>query len=127
MTEPTLTHVHYRREDRILDLTFSDGHHYALSAEYLRVHSPSAEVKGHGAGQEVLQVGKKNVGLTDITPAGHYALKLHFDDDHDSGLYTFEYLLELALHEEQYWARYLERLEKAGQTRQPMSISIKQL
>ena len=127
MSSPELTHVHYRRDARELVLTFGNEPSHTLSAEYLRVHSPSAEVRGHGKGQEVLQTGKQDVGLLNITQTGHYALKLHFDDGHDSGLYTYDYLHELATHQEDYWQRYLTRLEQAGESRQAPSIMIKQL
>ncbi|MCM2129696.1 gamma-butyrobetaine hydroxylase-like domain-containing protein [Larsenimonas rhizosphaerae] len=127
MSTPELTHVHYRRDARELVLTFGNQPPFTLSAEYLRVHSPSAEVRGHGKGQEVLQTGKQDVGLLNITQTGHYALKLHFDDGHDSGLYTYDYLHELATHQADYWQQYLTRLEQAGESRQAPSIMIKQL
>ena len=88
-----------------------------MSCEYLRVHSPSAEVAGHGPGQEVLQVGKEDVNITAIEPVGNYAVKLVFDDNHDSGLYSFQYLYELGAEQEQKWTVYLERLKEAGHVR----------
>ena len=91
------------------------------------VYSPSAEVRGHGGDTAVLQVGKKDVGLQNITQAGNYALKLHFDDGHDSGLFSWNYLYDLATHQEAYWNNYLQRLKEAGASREPASIQFKQL
>ncbi|MAM71431.1 MAG: 1-(5-phosphoribosyl)-5-((5-phosphoribosylamino)methylideneamino)imidazole-4-carboxamide isomerase [Gammaproteobacteria bacterium] len=102
-----------------LELVYTDGA-YTLSAEFLRVHSPSAEVRGHGVGQEVLQYGKKQVLISNIESVGNYALRLHFDDDHNSGIYTWEYLRELCLQEEALWQKYLNRLQAAGQSREPL-------
>lgn len=103
-------------KSRTLELVY-DGVSYPLPAEYLRVHSPSAEVRGHGRGQEKLQTGKRHVGLVAVEPSGHYALKLIFDDGHDSGLYDWAYLYDLALNQDQHWQRYLQRLEQAGGSR----------
>ena len=97
----------------MLEVVFDDAR-YELSCEYLRVHSPSAEVQGHGPGQEVLQVGKTDVGIAGIEPVGNYALKIRFDDGHDTGLYTWDYLRELGATREAKWAAYLERLRAAG-------------
>ncbi|MDR5867224.1 gamma-butyrobetaine hydroxylase family protein [Halomonas koreensis] len=127
MSAPIPVKVHYHKQARELELTYEDGERHRLSVEYLRVFSPSAEVRGHGRGQETLQVGKKHVGLANITPAGRYALKLHFDDGHDSGLYSWDYLHELIVNREAYWADYLQRLEDAGASREPLGIEIKQL
>jgi DUF971 family protein len=133
MTAPTPTQVHYHKKARELELVYSDdanaadGERYRLSIEYLRVFSPSAEVRGHGGNDAVLQVGKKHVGLQNIEQVGRYALKLHFDDGHDSGLYTWEYLRELIDNREANWADYLRRLEEAGASREPLGIEIKQL
>ncbi len=113
----TPTEIKLRRNSRVLAVTFEDGAAFDLSFEYLRVHSPSAEVRGHGPGQERLQVGKKNVQITNIEPVGHYAVKLVFDDGHDSGLYSWSYLRELGDRQEENWQRYLDRLEKAGYAR----------
>ena len=92
MSAPIPTRIHYHQRARELELGYADGTSYRLPAELLRVYSPSAEVRGHGPDTAVLQVGKKDVGLSDITQAGRYALKLHFDDGHDSGLYSWDYL-----------------------------------
>lgn len=103
---------------RQLEIGFDDGAHFVLDAEYLRVHSPSAEVRGHGVGNEVLQTGKQQVAITALEPVGHYALKIVFDDGHDSGLYSWAYLYELGAKRDQYWQDYLNRLAAAGASRE---------
>ena len=113
------TDIQYHRQSRVLSLHYADGRQFELTAEYLRVYSPSAEVRGHGSGQEVLQMGKANVGIKDIKPVGHYAVQLVFDDGHDTGLYSWDYLLELATQHAQRWEDYLRRIEQAGATRDP--------
>ena len=115
----TVTRIHYSRQRRMLELCFDDDSQALLSAEFLRVHSPSAEVKGHGPGQETLQVGKLNVAIEAIKPVGHYAVQLVFDDGHDSGLFTWTYLHELATQQETLWARYLTAIDAAGASRDP--------
>ena len=127
MTAPIPTKVHYHKQARELELGYADGESHRLSIEYLRVFSPSAEVRGHGGDTATLQVGKKHVGLKNITQAGRYALKLHFDDGHYSGLYSWDYLWWLIQHHEANWADYLRRLEEAGASREPLGIEIKQL
>ena len=102
------------KKSRLLSVGFEDGKSFELSCEYLRVHSPSAEVMGHGAGQEVLQTGKENVTIDDIEPVGHYAIKLYFSDGHNTGLYTWDYLYELGVNHDRYWRKYLDALGKAG-------------
>jgi DUF971 family protein len=124
---PTPTRVHYHKQARELELGYASGENYRLSVELLRVYSPSADVRGHGGDTAVLQVGKKDVGLQNITQAGNYALKLHFDDGHDSGLYSWNYLYDLAQHQADYWQNYLQRMEEAGASREPTSIQFKQL
>jgi DUF971 family protein len=109
MSDPLATEIRLRRASRLLEVSFADGSRFELPFEYLRVHSPSAEVKGHGPGQEVLVVGKESVGIAAIEPVGQYAVKLVFDDGHDTGLYTWKYLHELGRERAQRWARYLER------------------
>jgi len=111
--------VELHRQSRTLELRYGGDEHYLLSCEYLRVHSPSAEVRGHGPGQETLQVGKINVTITDIKPVGNYALQFVFSDGHDTGLYSWEYLYELCKHQQQYWDEYLQRLHEAGAARDP--------
>jgi DUF971 family protein len=116
---PTPTEITLHQKSKTLEIAFDDGARYSLPAEFLRVHSPSAEVRGHGPGQEVLQVGKRDVALTGVEPVGSYAIKLVFDDGHDSGLYTWEYLHELGEHQDALWQDYLHRLEQAGASRGP--------
>jgi DUF971 family protein len=113
-SEPLATQIRLRRTSRLLEVTFADGSRFELPFEYLRVHSPSAEVKGHGPGQEVLVLGKEHVGIAAIEPVGQYAVKLVFDDGHDTGLYTWKYLHELGREQRQNWARYLARRERAA-------------
>lgn len=127
MNTPTPTRVHYHKQSRELELGYANGETFRLPVEFLRVYSPSAEVRGHGGDTAVLQVGKKDVGLQNITQAGNYALKLHFDDGHDSGLFSWNYLYDLAIHHEAYWSNYLQRLNDAGASREPASIQFKQL
>ncbi|MDP5238792.1 DUF971 domain-containing protein [Uliginosibacterium sp. 31-16] len=114
---PTALTLHQRA--RTLEISFEDGVTANLSHELLRVYSPSAEVRGHGAGQEVLQIGKQNVELIDIQQVGNYAVKLVFSDGHDSGLYSWDYLYELACGHEVLWGNYLQRLAEAGASRDP--------
>lgn len=115
--KPTSIQLH--RRSRQLELRYEDGETYLLSCEYLRVHSPSAEVMGHGPGQETLQTGKLKVGIAEINPVGNYALQLVFDDGHDTGLYSWTYLHELCTHQSEKWQAYLNRLNDAGADRDP--------
>ncbi|MCY4421344.1 MAG: DUF971 domain-containing protein [Gammaproteobacteria bacterium] len=121
MTKKTPTEIQLHQKSRILEIAFNDGKHFKLSCEYLRVHSPSAEVAGHGPGQEVLQLGKEDVGINAIEQVGNYAVQLVFDDNHDTGIFSWEYLYELGIHQEQKWQRYLERLKEAGYQRKVLS------
>ncbi len=111
--QPTPTEIKVRRQSRLLEVSFDDGSRFELPFEFLRVHSPSAEVKGHGPGQETLVVGKQDVGLRGIEPVGQYAVRLIFDDGHDSGLYSWTYLYEVGRNREALWRRYLERVAEA--------------
>lgn len=111
--------IRLQKKSRQLAIDFDDGCQFELSFEYLRVHSPSAEVKGHGPGQEVLQTGKENVQITALEPIGHYAIRIIFDDGHDTGLYSWNYLYELGAERENRWQAYLDRLTAAGYPRQP--------
>ena len=115
MLRPTDIKLH--QKSRVLELQFDDGFECNLTCEYLRVNSPSAEVQGHGPGQEVLQYGKECVGITALEPSGNYALKIQFDDGHDSGLFTWDYLNGLGTHYEENWKGYLAKLEAAGKSR----------
>ena len=112
MPDPTPLEIKLRTRSRLLEVAFDDGSRFELPFEYLRVHSPSAAVKGHGPGQEVLVLGKENVGVSAIEPIGQYAVKLVFDDGHDTGLFTWKYLHELGRDREANWVKYLKR--KAG-------------
>lgn len=114
MSLPAPVEIRLRTRSRLLEVSFDDGARYELPAEYLRVHSPSAEVQGHGAGEGVLVSGKENVGITAVEPIGHYAVRLLFDDGHDTGLYTWKYLHELGSEREARWLTYLRRLDQAG-------------
>ena len=114
MNSPQPTDIKLRTASRVLEVRFDDASHYELPFEYLRVFSPSAEVKGHGAGEGLLQTGKQKVGITGIEPVGNYALRLLFDDGHNTGLYTWGLLYELGRDAEKNWARYLERCAQAG-------------
>jgi DUF971 family protein len=107
--------IKLRTRSRVLEVAYEDGARYELPFEYLRVHSPSAEVKGHGPGQEVLVTGKQNVGIRAVEPVGQYAVKLVFDDAHDTGLYSWNYLRELGENYSQKWAAYQARVHAAQQ------------
>jgi len=117
--KPRPTKIVLHQQSRMLEVAFDDDRMFNLSCEYLRVFSPSAEVRGHGPGQEVLQIGKENVNISAVESVGAYAVKLIFDDGHDSGIYSWETLYELGSQQEAYWQAYLEQLEKAGYERQP--------
>jgi DUF971 family protein len=116
---PQPTDIKLRTQSRILEVRFDDGSHFELPFEYLRVFSPSAEVKGHGGGEGLLQIGKEDVGIGHIEPVGNYALRLDFDDGHNTCLYTWGLLHELGSNRAAYWARYLERCAQAGIKRRP--------
>ncbi len=112
MSKPTEIKLH--QQSRVLEVHFNDGYECNLPCEYLRVFSPSAEVRGHGPGQETLQIGKEDVNISDIIPMGHYAVKLVFDDNHDSGLFSWDYIYDLGKNYELNWKDYLQRLLDAG-------------
>jgi DUF971 family protein len=116
---PRPTDITLHQQSKVLDIAFDDGRSFSLPVEYLRVYSPSAEVRGHGPGQEVLQVGKKEVGIDAVEPVGMYAVKLAFTDGHDTGIYSWEYLYELGVKREANWKTYLARLAQAGKSREP--------
>ena len=111
----TPTEIRLKTRSRVLEVAFDDGARYQLPFEYLRTHSPSAEVKGHGPGQEVLVLGKQDVGIRAVEPVGQYAVKLVFDDGHDSGLFTWKYLRELGEKQQENWAKYQARAAAAQQ------------
>ena len=117
MSEHTPTDIRLHQRSRVLEIAFADNRRFELSCEFLRVYSPSAEVRGHSPDQAVLQTGKENVNITAIEAVGNYAVKLVFDDGHDTGLYTWDYLHDLGARRDEYWQRYLEALAAAGVTR----------
>lgn len=119
---PMPTEIKLHQKSRMLEIAFSDGQRFDLPCEFLRVYSPSAEVRGHGPGQEVLQVGKKNVEITDVQPVGNYAIQLVFSDGHDSGLYSWDYLHDLGVNQEALWTQYLERMNEAGASRESAAL-----
>ncbi|MCC7041676.1 MAG: DUF971 domain-containing protein [Burkholderiales bacterium] len=113
------TNIVLHNRSRVLEITFDDGHTYKLPYEFLRVHSPSAEVRGHGRGQERLQAGKREVTITTVEPVGYYAIRPTFSDGHNSGIYSWEYLHEIAVSQDKLWNDYLARLAAAGASRDP--------
>ena len=116
---PTPTEITLHQKSKMLEIAFDDGTRYTWPFEFLRVNSPSAEVRGHGPGQEVLQTGKRNVNVLGIEPVGSYAMKIAFDDGHDSGLYTWEYLQHLGKHQDALWQDYLRQVKETGASREP--------
>lgn len=114
MSVPNPTDILLHRQSRILEIAFDDGARYELPCEFLRVHSPSAEVRGHGPGQEVLQSGKQEVAIMEIRAVGNYGICPVFSDGHDSGIFTWAYLYELGANREKFWGEYLQKLEEAG-------------
>jgi DUF971 family protein len=118
VSTPTPIELNLHRHSKVLEISFDDGSSFNLPCEYLRVFSPSAEVQGHGPGQEVLQIGKEDVAIEQITPVGNYAVCLHFDDGHNSGIYSWDTLYTLGKEHDKNWKQYLDRLEAAGHQRQ---------
>jgi len=116
---PQPTEIKLHQKSRVLEISFADGKTFQLPCEFLRVYSPSAEVRGHGPGQEVLQTGKQDVGITHIEPVGTYAIQLTFSDGHDTGIYSWDLLYQYGLHQEEMWQDYLRRLAEAGASREP--------
>jgi DUF971 family protein len=119
MSAPTELNLH--QFSRVLEASFEDGSHFSLPCEYLRVYSPSAEVMGHGPGERILQLNKEEVGIDRIEPIGNYAICLHFDDGHNTGIYSWDYLYNLGINQERLWAQYLQELADAGYTRKKPS------
>jgi DUF971 family protein len=117
MSTDVPSEIRVRDRTGTLIVSFADGRHYELPFEYLRVNSPSAEVQGHGHGEPLLVTGKEKVGIRAVEPIGQYAIRLIFDDGHNTGLYTWQYLRDLGEHQQQNWQRYLQRLEQAGHSR----------
>jgi len=118
-TTPNPVDITLHQRSGVLEIAFDDGSRFELPAEFLRVLSPSAEVKGHGPGQEVLQVGKRQVGIVGLEPVGHYGLKPVFSDGHDSGIFTWPYLYQIGQDQATLWQRYLDQLAAAGASRDP--------
>jgi DUF971 family protein len=119
---PQPTEIKLHQKSRILEVAFADGKIFQLPCEFLRVHSPSAEVRGHGPGQEVMQTGKKNVEITKIEPVGSYAVQLAFSDGHDTGIYSWDLLYDYGLRQAEMWQNYLKRMAEAGASREPASV-----
>ena len=117
MSEAQPTSITLHQKSRVMEIAFADGASFRLPYEYLRVYSPSAEVRGHGPGQEVLQVGKRSVEIRSLEPVGSYAVQPTFSDGHSTGIYSWDYLYELGQNQEKRWAEYLAGLEKAGASR----------
>jgi len=118
------TDIKLHRKTGILELKYEDGGIYSLPAEFLRVNSPSAEVRGHGPGQEVLQIGKIDVKIDNLDAVGNYAIRLHFSDDHNTGIYSWEYLRELCLNQAEMWESYLLKLKQAGARRENLASDV---
>lgn len=116
-TDFTPTEIRVHQTSRVMEITFADGKTFALSFEFLRVHSPSAEVRGHGPGQEVLQTGKRNVDIATVDPVGNYAIQPHFSDGHASGIFSWDYLRDLGVRRDELWDKYLKQLRQAGASR----------
>jgi DUF971 family protein len=116
---PQPTEIKLHQKSRILEIAFADGKTFQLSCEFLRVYSPSAEVRGHGPGQEVLQIGKKDIEINKIEPVGSYAIQLTFSDGHDTGIYSWDLLYDYGLRQPEMWQHYLKRMAEAGASREP--------
>ncbi len=116
---PHPTSITLHQQSRVLEIAFSDGREFRLPYEFLRAYSPSAEVRGHGPGQEVLQTGKRNVSIREVEPVGHYAIRPVFSDGHESGIYAWDYLYDLGMRQDELWQHYLDRLAAAGASRDP--------
>ena len=120
-TTPIPTEIKLHQVSRKLEIAFDNGARFELPYEFLRVYSPSAEVRGHGPGQEVLQIGKKNIAIKSIEPVGSYAVTPTFSDGHDTGIYSWDYLYELGKNYVALWDRYVSRMEAAGASREPLA------
>ena len=118
-TRPTEIKLH--KQSHLLEISFDNGNNFQLGCEFLRVYSPSAEVQGHGPGQQVLQYGKERVNIWAIEPVGNYAVVLKFDDGHETGIYSWDLLYELGINQEKYWQSYLDRLKEAGYQRKEIA------
>jgi DUF971 family protein len=123
---PQPTEIKLHQKSRVIELVFSDASRFELSYELLRVYSPSAEVRGHGPGQEVLQVGKREVDISALEPVGNYAVQPTFSDGHSTGIYSWDYLFWLGTNRDTLWGQYLDRLKEAGASREPGSAPFEQ-
>jgi len=120
-TTPIPTEIKLHQQSRVLEVAFNDGRTFRLPYEFLRVYSPSAEVRGHGPGQEILQVGKRDIAIKDVEAVGHYAIRPTFSDGHDTGIYSWDYLYDLGVRLDEMWQHYLERMREAGASRDAAS------
>jgi DUF971 family protein len=116
---PQPTEIRLRKEEKIVEIDFDDGRRFSLPAEFLRIESPSAEVQGHGPGQKQIVAGRRHVGIMNLEPVGNYAVRLIFDDLHDTGIYSWDYLYHLGMTQETLWRDYLAQLDATGQSRDP--------
>lgn len=116
---PLPTEIKLHQKSRVLEIAFADGATFRLPCEFLRVYSPSAEVRGHGPGQEVLQTGKKDVEISRVEPVGQYAVQLYFSDGHDTGIYSWDLLYDYGTRQDEMWQHYLKRMQEAGARREP--------
>ena len=116
--DPKPVTINLHQKTRVLEIEYDDGQRFNFSTEFLRVYSPSAEVRGHGPGKGTLQTGKEKVSITTIEPVGNYAIKLLFDDGHNTGIYSWSYLYDMGINKQKYWQDYLDALDRAGHTRQ---------
>ena len=117
---PSPTEIKLHQKSRVLEIAFADGKHFKLPYEFLRVYSPSAEVRGHGPGQEVLQIGKQNIEITQLEPVGTYAVQPVFSYGHNTGIYSWDYLYSLGMNQDEMWRHYLRRMAEAGASREPV-------
>jgi DUF971 family protein len=122
---PQPTELKLHQKSRVLEISFADGQKFMLPCEFLRVYSPSAEVRGHGPGQEILQTGKQEVEILRIEPVGHYAVQLHFSDGHDTGIYSWSLLYDYGKRQDEMWRLYLKRMAETGASRDPKEVSSK--
>ena len=120
MSQPTPTDIRLHQQSHVLEVAFDDGSRFEFPCEFLRVFSPSAEVQGHGPGQERLQWGKKNVNITSVQPVGNYAVQLYFDDGHDTGIYSWDLLYRFGVKQDEMWQDYLAQVEQAGVSRESL-------
>ena len=118
---PQPTEIKLHQKSRVLEVAFADGKTFRMPCEFLRVYSPSAEVRGHGPGQEVLQAGKKDVEIKRVEPVGHYAVQLTFSDGHDTGIYSWDLLYDYGVRQDEMWQHYLKRMAEAGASREPQA------